>query len=89
MLYQLFTWLNQEFNVPGAGIFDFLTQMSSQEVMHSDSFNYQEAAKNMYVFHTGHIYRSILMSFITGIPYLFGSSDAFIFSFSFYVNLLC
>jgi hypothetical protein len=63
--------------------------MGSQGVMHSDSFNYQEAAKNMYVFHTGHIYRPILMSFITGIPYLFGSSDAFILSFSFYVNLFC
>lgn len=25
MLYQLFTWLKQEFNVPGAGIFQFLT----------------------------------------------------------------
>jgi len=25
MLYQLFTWLNQEFNLPGAGMFQFLT----------------------------------------------------------------
>ncbi|SJZ73049.1 phospho-N-acetylmuramoyl-pentapeptide-transferase [Sediminibacterium ginsengisoli] len=25
MLYQLFTWLKQEFNVPGAGLFQFLT----------------------------------------------------------------
>lgn len=25
MLYQLFTWLNQEFNLPGAGMFKFLT----------------------------------------------------------------
>ncbi|MFZ9171746.1 MAG: phospho-N-acetylmuramoyl-pentapeptide-transferase [Sediminibacterium sp.] len=25
MLYQLFTWLNQEYNVPGAGMFQFLT----------------------------------------------------------------
>jgi phospho-N-acetylmuramoyl-pentapeptide-transferase len=25
MLYQFFTWLNQEFNVPGAGMFQFLT----------------------------------------------------------------
>ena len=69
--------------------FDFLVQMSSQGVMHSDSFNYQEAAKNLYIFHKGHIYRPILMSTITGIPYLFGGSDQSIFSFSFYVNLLC
>lgn len=69
--------------------FDFMTQMSSQGVMHSDSFNYQEAAKNLIVFHTGHIYRPILMSAITGVPYLFGSSDEAVFSFSFYVNLFC
>ena len=25
MLYQLFTWLKQEFNLPGAGMFQFLT----------------------------------------------------------------
>jgi phospho-N-acetylmuramoyl-pentapeptide-transferase len=25
MLYHLFTWLKQEFNVPGAGLFQFLT----------------------------------------------------------------
>ncbi|MCF6130688.1 hypothetical protein [Flavobacterium wongokense] len=70
-------------------VFDFVTQMSIQGVMHSDSFNYQEAAKNLYVFYKGHIYRPILMSAITGIPYLFGGSDESIFSFSFYVNLFC
>lgn len=70
-------------------VFDYLTQMGSQGVMHSDSFNYQEAAKNLYIFHKGHVYRPILMSAITGIPYLFGCSDQAIFSFSFYVNLIC
>ncbi|MDN3676613.1 hypothetical protein QWY90_04735 [Flavobacterium paronense] len=70
-------------------VFDFLTQMSSQGVMHSDSYNYQESAKNLYVFFTGHIYRPILMAAITGIPYLFGGSDESIFAFSFYVNLSC
>jgi hypothetical protein len=63
--------------------------MSSQGVMHSDSFGYQGASKNLYVFYEGHIYRPILMSIITGIPYLFGSSDAAICCFSFYVNLFC
>jgi hypothetical protein len=70
-------------------LFDFITQMGRQGVMHSDSFNYQEAAKNLYVFYKGHIYRPILMSAIIGIPYLFGCSDAAIFSFGFYVNLVC
>lgn len=69
--------------------FDFITQMSSQGVMHSDSFNYQESAKNLYVFFRGHNYRPILMALISGIPYLFGGSDESIFAFSFYVNLLC
>lgn len=84
--YQIFiviaalTWIS---------LFDYLIQMSSQGVMHSDSFNYQEAAKNLYIFHKGHIYRPILMSIITGIPYLFGCSDQAIFGFSFYVNLIC
>lgn len=70
-------------------VFDFITQMSSQGVMHSDSYNYQESAKNMYIFFSGHIYRPILMAAITGIPYLFGYSDDSIFRFSFYVNLCC
>lgn len=70
-------------------LFDFLTQMSSQGVMHSDSYNYQESAKNLYIFYTGHIYRPILMAAITGIPYLFGGSDQAVFNFSFYVNIFC
>lgn len=70
-------------------LFDFITQMGSQGVMHSDSFTYQAAAKNLYIFYEGQIYRPILMAAITGIPYLFGGSDAAIFSFSFYVNLFC
>lgn len=69
-------------------LFDFITQMSSQGVMHSDSFSYQEAAKSMYVFGSGNIYRPILMSAITGIPYFFGYSDNDVFSYSFYINLL-
>lgn len=70
-------------------LFDFLSQMSLQGVMHSDSFNYQESAKNLYIFHKGHIYRPILMALINGIPYLFGSSDTFIFAFGFYINIFC
>src|SRR4051812_36304287 len=69
--------------------FDFLTQMSSQGVMHSDSSTYLAAAQNLYIFYCGQVYRPILMAAITGIPYLFGGSDENIFTFSFYVNLLC
>lgn len=70
-------------------VFDYITQMRSQGVMHSDSFNYQEAAKNLYLSFSGHIYRPILMALITGIPYLFGGSDQSVFVFSFYTNLFC
>lgn len=70
-------------------VFDFLTQMSIQGVMHSDSYNYQESAKNLYISFSGHVYRPILMAFINGLPYLFGCSDDFIFTFGFYVNVFC
>ncbi|MES2411978.1 MAG: hypothetical protein V4535_11100 [Bacteroidota bacterium] len=43
----------------------------------------------MYLKFTGHYYRPMLMAFITGIPYLFGSSDAGIFEWSFVVNVFC
>jgi phospho-N-acetylmuramoyl-pentapeptide-transferase len=33
MLYQLFTWLKQEFNVPGAGMFQFLTFRIAMAIM--------------------------------------------------------
>lgn len=70
-------------------LFDIVTQMSSQGIIYPDSNSYHESAKNLYVFYRGHNYRPILMAIINGLPYLFGSSDASIFVFSFYVNLFC
>lgn len=70
-------------------LFDFLIQMSSQGIIYPDSTGYHASAKNLYVFYRGHNYRPILMAFINGFPYFFGSSDSFIYTYSFYVNLIC
>ena len=70
-------------------LFDFLTQMSGQGIIYPDSTGYHESAKNLYVFFRGHNYRPILMAVINGFPYLFGSSDVFIYHYSLYVNLIC
>ena len=43
----------------------------------------------MYHKFTGHYYRPMVMAFITGFPYLFGSSDAGIFQWSLWVNIFC
>lgn len=70
-------------------LFDFIVQMSSQGVIYPDSTGYHESAKNLYLFYRGHGYRPISMAIINGFPYVFGSSDAFIYVYSFYVNLIC
>lgn len=66
-----------------------LLQFDIQNIIYPDSESYYEAAKNVYVYHIGHNYRPMVMAAINGIPYLFGCSDAFIYEFSFYVNLFC
>lgn len=68
---------------------NFLLQLDRQTLVYPDSSNYLESAQKMYYKFTGHYYRPIVMAFITGIPYLFGSSDAGIFKWSFVVNVFC
>lgn len=68
---------------------NYVLQLDVQNVIYPDSQSYFEAAKNVYIYHNGHNYRPIVMAAINGIPYLFGCSDAFIYQFSFYVNLFC
>ena len=68
---------------------NYVLQLDIQNQIYPDSESYFEAAKNVYIYHTGHNYRPIVMAAINGIPYLFGCSDAFIYEFSFYVNLFC
>lgn len=68
---------------------NYILQLDIQNIIYPDSVSYYEAAKNVYIYHTGHNYRPIVMAAINGIPYLFGCSDAFIYQFSFYVNVFC
>lgn len=70
-------------------VVDFFLQMSSQNYIFADSDNYLVAAKNLMVYHRGHDYRPIVISFIYGLPYLFGANDSTVYLFSFYVNLFC
>jgi hypothetical protein len=70
-------------------LLNFLLQLDKQSLIYPDCSNYLESAQKMYQKFTGHYYRPMLMAFINGIPYLFGSSDAGIFEWSFAVNVFC
>ncbi|QBZ97829.1 glycosyltransferase family protein [Flavobacterium sangjuense] len=70
-------------------LLNFPLQLDKQTLIYPDCSNYLESAQKMYLKFTGHYYRPMLMAFITGIPYLFGSSDAGIFEWSFVVNVFC
>jgi hypothetical protein len=67
----------------------FLLQLYDQNIIYPDSTNYLESSAKMFQKFTGHYYRPMLMAFINGLPYLFGSSDAAIYKWSFFVNLIC
>ncbi|MDI9258267.1 glycosyltransferase family 39 protein [Flavobacterium sedimenticola] len=66
-----------------------LLQLDQQTIIFPDCDNYLQSAQKMYHKFTGHFYRPMVMAFITGIPYLFGSSDAGIFTWSLVVNIFC
>lgn len=70
-------------------ILNFILQLDKQTLIYPDCSNYLESAQKMYLKFTGHYYRPMLMAFITGIPFLFGSSDAGIFEWSFIINVFC
>lgn len=70
-------------------ILNLVLQLDQQTLIYPDSDNYLESAQKMYLKFTGHYYRPMVMAFITGIPYLFGSSDAGIFQWSLWVNVFC
>jgi hypothetical protein len=70
-------------------ILNLVLQLDKQTLIYPDCDNYLESAQKMYHKFTGHYYRPMVMAFITGIPYLFDSSDAGIFQWSLLVNVFC
>ncbi len=66
-----------------------LLQLNKQTFIFADSDNYRESASFLYHNLKVHYFRPLFMSIITGIPYLFGSSDSQIYTFSIYINLFC
>lgn len=70
-------------------VLNVLLQLDRQTLLYPDASNYLESAQKMYLKFTGHYYRPMVMAFITGLPYLFGSSDAGILQWSLLVNVLC
>lgn len=70
-------------------VLNVLLQLDRQTLLYPDASNYLESAQKMYLKFTGHYYRPMVMAFITGLPYLFGSSDAGILQWSLIVNVLC
>lgn len=70
-------------------VLNVLLQLDQQTLLYPDASNYLESAQKMYLKFTGHYYRPMMMAFITGLPYLFGSSDAGILQWSLIVNVMC
>lgn len=70
-------------------VLSVLLQLDQQTLLYPDASNYLESAQKMYLKFTGHYYRPMVMAFITGLPYLFGSSDAGILQWSLIANVMC
>jgi hypothetical protein len=70
-------------------ILNVLLQLDCQNLIYPDSQNYHQSAEKMFLKFTGHFYRPLLMAFITGFPYLLGSSSSGIYQWSFFVNVFC
>ena len=70
-------------------VLNAMLQLGVQQLIFPDSQDYLLAAKDLFLNHDVNAYRALLMTVITGFPYLFGSADAGIFHWSFIVNVCC
>jgi hypothetical protein len=68
---------------------DSLLQLDSQTLIFPDSKDYLLSAQELFFKFNVHAYRPILMAFLSGFPFLFGSTDFGIYQWSFVVNLIC
>ncbi len=66
---------------------DELMQIKNQNNICNDCDNYRESASYLYHNFKTHYFRPIGMALITGLPYLFGYSDAAIYQFSLVINI--
>jgi hypothetical protein len=65
-----------------------LMQIKNQNNICNDCDNYRESASYLYHNFKTHNFRPIGMAIITGIPYLFGATDATIYEFSLIINTI-
>jgi len=65
-----------------------LMQIKQQNNICNDCDNYRESASYLYNNFKTHYFRPIGMAIITGIPYLFGATDATIYEFSLIINII-
>lgn len=68
---------------------NYVLQFGLQHFIFPDSEDYALAAQELFVNHSVHCYRALLMSFVNGLPYFFGSDDAAIYQWSCIVNVGC
>lgn len=63
-------------------------QIKNQNNICNDCDNYRESASYLYHNFKAHYFRPLGMAIVTGLPYLFGASDATIYKFSLIINIL-
>lgn len=70
-------------------LYNSLLQLDRQTFLYPDAGNYLEASRNLFHAYSVHPYRPLLMSFLNGLPYLFGGSDAMVLEWSLWLNTGC
>lgn len=67
----------------------FFMQLNIQTYIFGDSYSYIFAAKELYSEFKFHDHRPLVISFINGLPLLFGFNEKILFVWSFIINYMC